>query len=264
MQIVRTEVPTGTENRTRRETIVPLFTGSRPTVAECYFDCSESEGWEWSADPRVCTWDIQVEAARQFIVPFQELDSAAAGEQAEGSDERGGVFFFPFNNNYLMMGEDLEDGDLNSSNWSRKFGAFVQKYFGRNDGKPMGGTEVMEAVKAGDRQYMGEYGSKPRAERDVRARVLWTDGILSDARKFKGYLEDAKLTKEGFGGHGEWDEVWGIGILGERGGYGEAAAAQYRELAKDHPWIHVYYFEGVVNAAEVAEDMAFALVPVQA
>jgi hypothetical protein len=267
MQITRTETPTGGTNRTRREEIVQLFTGPREVEPECYLDCSESEGWPWSSDPALCTWAIQLEAARQFIVPFEDLDSQAADEQKGGSDKQGGVYFYPFSNTFLRLGEDDDDGDLNSANFERKMRAFMDKYFDKS-GKPCGGTEIMAAVRVADSHFFGtekkpgEFFSKPRDERPVRARVVWTDGQLNDDGKFRAYLSQATPTPEGYGSHGEWDEVWAVAIIGEPGSdAGKAAYEQYVQLAKDHPWIHPYYFEGVTNPAEIAEDMAVAVAP---
>lgn len=269
MQITRTEKPTGGANRTRREEIVPLFTGQREVEPECYLDCSESEGWPWESNESLSTWPIQLDALRGFIVPFEELDSQAAEEQAGGSDEQGGVYVYPFSNQFLPIGKGDDDGDLNSSNFDRKMGAFIKKYFDRQ-GNPRGGTEIMTAVRAGDAHFMNEFGpdaDEPvaRDERPVRARVVWTDGQLNDADAFQRYLAQATLSDEGFGSHGEWDEVWAVAIIGEPGSdAGKAAYDQYVRLAKDHPWIHPYYFEGVTNPGEIAEDMAVAAVPVNA
>ena len=263
MQIVRTEQPTGTENRTRREEIVPLITGTREAEPEMYLDCSESEGWPWDSNPSACTWDIQIEAVRNFISPFEALDSQAADEQSGGDDEKGGVYAYPFSNNFLPLGHGSDDGDLNSSNFDKKVGEFIKKYFSQ-EGKPRGGTEIMTAIRAGDKHYLGEFGDEPRGERPVRARVVWTDGALNDADAFQAYLGQATLSDEGFGSHGDWDEVWAVAIAGEAAGGGKEAYDQYVELSRNHPWIHAYYFEGVVNPAEIAEDMAVAVVPTQA
>jgi hypothetical protein len=263
MQIVRTEQPTGTGNRTRREEIVPLLTGTREAEPEMYLDCSESEGWAWDSNPNASTWDIQLEAVRNFIAPFEVLDSQAAEEQSGGSDEKGGVYCYPFSNNFQPIGHGDDDGDLNSTNFDRKIGDFIKKYFDRQ-GKPRGGTEIMTAIRAGDKHFLGEFRDEPRSERPVRARVVWTDGALNDADAFRAYLGQATPSDEGFGSHGEWDEVWAVAISGEAGGGGKEAYDQYLELSKNHPWIHAYYFEGVINPAEIAEDMAVAAVPTQA
>jgi hypothetical protein len=263
MQIIRNEQPTGTPNRTRREEIVPLLTGHREGEPEMYMDCSESEGWPWDSNPGTCTWDIQVEAVRNFIAPFEQLDSQAAAEQACGDDDKGGVYCYPFSSDFLPIGAGDDDGDLNSANFDQKMGAFIRKYFARN-GKPQGQTYIMRAVAAGDEHFLDEFGDRPRAQRPVRARVVWTDGQLTDGGKFRAYLEKATHSSEGFGSHGEWDEVWAVAIIGEEGGGGKAAYDQYVELSENHPWIHPYYFEGVANPAEIAEDMAVAAVPVNA
>lgn len=262
MQIVRTETPTGGANRTRREEIVPLLPQESEAEPEVYLDCSQSEGWPWDSNPQVCTWDVQVEALRQLIVPFEALDSQAAGEQAAGGDDHGGVYAYPFSNLFLPIGDGDDDGDLNSANFDRKMlRDFYRKHFDGAAHPVAGGTEIMAAVKAGDKHYMGEFRGTARDERPVRLRVVLTDGALQDSAAFQRYLGQAALSPKGYGSHGDWDEVWAICILGEPGGGGHAAYRQYQDLAKDHPWIHAYYFEGVVNPAEVAEDMAVAAIP---
>ena len=262
MQIVRTEQPTGTQNRTRREEIVPLLTGTREAEPEMYLDCSESEGWAWDSNPSASTWDIQLESVRSFIAPFEVLDSQAAQEQSAGDEGKGGVYCYPFSNNFQPIGRGNDDGDLNSANFDRKIGDFIKKYFDQQ-GKPRGGTEIMTAIRAGDKHFLGEFRDEPRSERPVRARVVWTDGALNDADAFRTYLGQATLSEEGFGSHGEWDEVWAVAISGEAGGGGKQAYDQYQQLSTNHPWIHAYYFEGVINPAEIAEDMAVAVVPTQ-
>lgn len=259
---MRTETPTGGPDRTPREEIITLLPTESKAEPEFYLDCSQSEGWPWSASPAVCTWDVQVEAVRQLIVPFESLDSQAAAEQADGDDDKGGVYAYPFSNIFLPIGHGNDDGDLNSPNFEQKMlKDFYRKYFGGATHPVSGGTEIMEAIKAGDKHYLGEFKKDPRDKRPVRLRVVFTDGALQDAKKFKAYLEQATLSPKGYGAHGEWDEVWAIAILGETEGGGKAAYDQYRALAEDHPWIHAYYFESVVNPAEIAEDMAVAAVP---
>jgi hypothetical protein len=264
MQIVRTEVPSGGPARTRREEIVQLLPAESEAEPEVYLDCSESEGWPWDGNPPVCTWEVQVEALRQLIVPFEALDSQAEGEQAEGDDSHGGLYTYPFSNLFLPLGKGDDDGDLNSANFTRKMAAFAVKHFGGASHPVTGGTQIMEAVKAGDKHYMGEFRKEPRDERPVRLRLVLTDGALQDAPQFQAYPGQAALSPKGYGAHGDWDEVWGIAILGEVEGGGKAAYDQYLALAKDHSWIHAWYFEGVVNPAEIAEDMAVAAIPGQA
>ena len=263
MQITRTEPETGGPARTPRTEIVPLFTGKREVEPEGYWDMSGSTAWE-AAPPegsRPSRHMVMSDAIRGFIVPFEQLDSQAAEEQAGGSDEMGGVYFYPFSHLFLPIGSGDDDGDLNSSNFERKMDAFKRTYFDGN-GQPQGGTEIMTAIQAGDKHFMDEFAEEPRAQRPIRARTVWTDGELRDAAAFGRYMEDSQVN-QGIGVRKDWDEVWAVAIFGY-GADHDATLAQYRELAKRHSNIHVYSFDAVKNGAEVAEDMAVAVVPTQA
>jgi len=263
MQITRTEVTTGGPARTPRTEIVPLFTGPREVEPEGYWDMSGSTGWEVAPPEgsKPTRYQVMSDAIRGFIVPFEQLDSQAADEQADGSDEMGGVYFYPFNHQFLPIGSGDDDGDLNSSNFERKMAAFARRYFD-GEGRPQGGTEIMAAIQAGDNHYMEEFEDTPRDQRPVRARTVWTDGELKDAAAFGKYMEASSVTR-GLGVRKEWDEVWAVAIFGH-GAEHDTTLAQYQELAKRHANIHVYSFDQVKNGAEVAEDMAIAVVPTQA
>lgn len=263
MQIVRTEVPSGGPDRTRREEIVSLLPYEQEAEPEFYLDCSESEGWAWNSRPGICTWDIQVEAVRQVIVPFEQLDSQAAEEQKNGDDDMGGVYAYPFSNVFLPLGKGKNDGDLNSANFQRKMADFCKRYFDGNTHPVRGGTAIMAAIKAGDEHFMGEFRKEPRDERPVRLRMVFTDGALNDSADFRRYLSQATRNDKGYGAHGEWDEVWLIAIIGETDGGGKEAYNQYKALSQDHAWIHAYYFQDVVNTGEIAEDVAIAAIPGQ-
>ena len=243
MQIIRTETPTGGPLRTPRERIEPLFTGPREVEPEKYKDCSASEGWPWLRDPATCTFKVQLVAMRSFLEPFAVLDSQAGNEKGGG-----GIATYPFNNRYLPLSDKRDDDgeiiiDVNPSNFDERIAYFMSLYpqcFA--GGVPVaGGTEVMEAVWAGDEHYMGEFGSRPRARRPIRARVLWSDGMLNDEAAFKRYLAQAALgtgDSAGLGVHGEWDEAWAVAILGEGPDedgtdHGKAAYDQYAALAKE-------------------------------
>ncbi len=68
----------------------------------------------------------------------------------------------------------------------------------------------MEAVRAADKRYLGEFPDTV-GDRRVRGRVLWTDGELQDAAEFTAYLADARLgtvpdVDQGLGVRKDWDE----------------------------------------------------------
>jgi hypothetical protein len=250
MQIVRTETSTGDASRTPRARIESLFTEDQEVEPEGYLDCSESEGWEISAEQgSPSRWSVQIEAWRQFVAAAEALDTQAAGEQAGGDDDKGGVYTYPFSNRFLPIGEGDDDGDLNSSNFAEKIAAFVAKYFDAA-GKPRGGTTIMSAIRAGDAHFMDEFGKRPAGERPIRARVVFTDGELSDAGPFAEYMASSHDN--------QWREVFAVAVLGH-GTDHDATLRQYQELAKTHTNIHVYSFGSVSNPAEIAEDMSIAV-----
>jgi hypothetical protein len=276
MQITRDQVPTGGPDRTPREEIKPLVTGNREVNPEGYVDCSPSEGWPWKHKP-TNTWAIQSASIKGFTEPFAMLDSQAGTTDAASA---GGVEMWPFSDVFLPLSDQRdEDGeliiDVNPNNFDTRMAAFVRlhrDHFNRDGLPEYGGTEIMEAVRAGDEHFMGdEFGKRARDDRPLRVRVAWTDGLLNDARQFQAYLSQATAVTDprvspttSIGRHGDWDEIWLIAIFGEEGGDGHAAYQQYVELAKDHPWIHPVYFEDVINGGEISEDMALMAVPTAA
>jgi hypothetical protein len=264
--IERTEATTGGPKRTPREEIVPLITVARGSEPEGYWDMSQSTGWEVAPPEgsQPSRYTVMKGAIQGFIIPFEQLDTEAAKEQAEGDDDKGGVYFYPFNHQFLPIGEGDDDGDLNSANFAEKMGAFERNYF--VNGLPQGGTKIMEAIRAGDQHFFGtkrepgEFFDKPRAERPIRLRTVWTDGELKDHDAFAKYMEGSKVDENNIGVRADWDEVWAVAVFG----YGQdhdAVLRQYQDLAKKHANIHVYSFDQVRNPDEVAEDMAIAALP---
>lgn len=264
MIIQRDQPTTGTENRTPREEIRPLFT-TQKVNPEQLIDCSQSQGFPWRTKPGMTTWQIQIPTIKAITYPFAELDSAAAAEAGTGA---GGTEMWPFAHLHLPWSNKRDtEGELiidaGPDNFDERFAYFMSLYpqiF--QGGAPIaGGTEAMEAVNASDKHFLGEFGE---GAEEVRARMLHTDGLLQDEAKFIKYLRNATLDPAtGFGLHDKWREVWAVVIYGEAGGGGKDAYEQYQEIARDHPWVHPYYFEGVTNADEVAEDIAVATVPTQ-
>lgn len=278
MIITRSEPDSGGADRTPRTEIKPLVTGAREVNPESYVDCSPSEGWPWK-NKSTNTWTIQSASIKGFTEPFAMLDSQAGTTDAASA---GGVEMWPFSDTFLPWSDQKdEDGELiidaNPNNYDLRMAAFIKlhhEHFGR-DGLPQyGGTEIMEAVQAGDEHFCGagsEFGDRAREDRPLRIRVAWTDGILNDRKKFIAYLSQATPVQDPrvsatttVGRHGEWDELWIIAIFGEEGGDGHDAYQEYVDLAKSHPWIYPLYFEDVINSNEISEDMALVTVPVAA
>jgi hypothetical protein len=261
MQITidRTETTTGGPARTKREEIIPVFSEDDEVEPDIAFDCSESEGW--TLDSGLVVWPVQMEAVRQFIVGAAELDSQAAAEQASGDEEKGGVYAAGFNHELIKVGAgpkyDLrfvegrpedDNGDLNPANFAEKIDALHTRH---KASVPSGGTKIMSTVKYLDAHYLGEFGDRPVSERPKRARSVWTDGAMSDYQEFgRRLVEDHS---------GEWPaEEWFIAILGE-GDAHNVTLNLYQGLAKSHSNLHVYSFDQVSNPAEIAEDMAVAM-----
>jgi hypothetical protein len=255
MQIVRTEPTTGGATRTPRERIEPVFTEGQEVESEGYLDCSTSESWEIADTPNApARWPVQLEVYKQFIIAAESLDSQEQHEQASGSDSHGGTYTYPFSNLFLPIGEGDDDGDLNKNNFDRKMNAFVRKYFDAQ-GNPQGGTQIMAAIAAADRHFLGEFGpsgenERPRGQRPVRARAVFTDGELRDHDEFAAYMQSDH--------NGEWNEHWFIAILGH-GEEHDSTLKQYQTLAQRHTNLHVYSFDSVSNPAEIAEDVAIAV-----
>ncbi len=257
MQITidRSEPVTGGPSRTPRDRIEPVFSETDEVEPDAAIDASSSEGWDGSAaaTPGAPTsWDVQMESLRQFIAAAEQLDSQAAAEQAGGSDEEGGIYSAFFNHGLVKIGQGDDDGDLNSTNMERKVAAIrVPDENGAMVPLPYGGTKIMATVRYLDAHYMGEFGKRPLGERPKRARSVWTDGAMKDFQEFGKRLEEDHSA--------EWpQEEWFIAIFG----YGQdhdATVALYNQVAEKHPNVHVYSFDSVTNPAEVAEDMAVAV-----
>jgi len=215
-------------------------------------DASTSESWEIAQGAPASRWSVQLEAMRQFTMAAAAMDSQAGQEQAGGSDEKGGVYAAFFNHDLIVVGEGDDDGDLNESNFHRKVEAIrVRDQSGGMVPLPYGGTAIMNTIRYLDKHYLDEFGDRPVSRRPKRARSVWTDGEMKDAAAFGKRLAEDHAE--------EWPaEHWFIAILG----YGQehdATLTQYQQIARSHPNVHVYSFDQVSNPAEIAEDMAVAV-----
>ena len=280
MLITRTEPTTGGPNRTPRDKIEPVFAENDLVEPDVAFDASSSEGWPWDSDPTKSTWPLQLESMKQWIIASAAMDSQAEAEQAGGDDSHGGVYAAGFNHDLIVVGTGDDDGDLNESNIDRKLGAIrVQDESGRMVPLPYGGTAIMPTCSYLDHHYLGEFARDeatgllvPAARRPKRARGVWTDGAMKDYVHFgdrlaaseedicadliRLYPDLAELLQ---GDTDLWpQEDWFIAILGE-GADHDATLRLYQQIAEAHKNVHVYSFDQVSNPAEIAEDMAVAM-----
>lgn len=250
VNIERTEPTSGGPSRTPRENIEPVFHESDEVEPDLLLDCSSSEGWADTAAPGKTVWEVQMDAAKQLIAAAESLDSQAAAEQAGGSDEKGGLYTAFFGSGLVKVGTGDDDGDLNSSNFDHKVGAIKVQGDNGPVSLPYGGTYIMDSCKYLDEHYLDEFGDRPVAERPKRARVVFTDGAMRDYQEFGHRLEQAN--------HDWPQEEWFVAILGH-GDDHDATLRLYRGIAEKHHNVHVYSFDQVSNAAEIAEDMAVAV-----
>lgn len=253
----------------RRQELEPLGIGAEP---EDYLDVSPSVMWTWKSNPGICTWDIEKQVLIQGLGPFAAMDSQAKNEEGGG-----GVFCYPFSAEYLQMGKDADDGDLNPETAERKIREFITRHWGRNATGPdpeYGGTRIMSAIQAADDRFClgkkSEFRNLAVAKRPLRVRRMLGDGGFQDEAEFIEYMEQATLFEHpdgnpdspAWGNHGEWLEVWAVAILGEDAdGKAKEAYQQYVGLKERFPWIHPYFFQKVEKAGEIAEDFAVATVP---
>ena len=268
IEITRTEATTGGPKRTKREEFVPVFDENTILVEpDMAGDGSESEGWtlSWGAP----LWPTQLEAMRQFTGAAQDLDSQLKGEQSGGDDDKGGMYAAFFNHRLIKVGvehqsddryvagrDEDDEGDLNLTNWDHKIKMLQDPQMGP---LPIGGTVISPTIAYLDGHYMGEFEKDeetglvvPVAQRPIRARVIWTDGAMKDWQLFGKRLEEDHSDK--------WPaEHWFIAILGE-GDDHDATLRLYNQIAAKRPGkVHVYSFDRVASGAEIAEDMAVAV-----
>lgn len=241
---------TGPNRTPRSEITSPLVpparmesVGIEPVL---YWDKSGSTDWE--AAPGMQEWPAQTsrrfimrEVARQLVVHLESLDSEAAGEQSDGSDEMGGLLTFFFSSG------SSEGIDLNSSNFDRKL-AEQDRHWG-------GGTQIMSAWNQALDEYEEEFGDRPQAQRPVHLNIILTDGELDDMDKFADVLASANSHR-----------VFLVLVCG----YDEdpehprhsRCIAQYGEIARNQEasdphgksYIRVISFDSVTDPDEIAQD----------
>ncbi|HLK01975.1 MAG TPA: vWA domain-containing protein [Streptosporangiaceae bacterium] len=232
---------TGGASRTPRSEIGPAVSANRKKEPILLLDLSTSMDWEAAlGEPE---WNgstggrrgVVIDALAGLVAALEDEDSEAAGEQAAGSDDRGGLLCHGFGN------EHIEIGDLNSANLQRRLNQI-----------PWGGrTYVMPAWRAALADYDEEFGDRDPDEQPVLLTLVLTDGEADDWEQFSSVLEKATAKR-----------VFVVAIVG----YGErhdATLRAYQDAAKRNTaqdkfgkqHVRVVSFDSVTDPQEIAMDL---------
>lgn len=179
---------------------------------------------------------IVIGALPLLVRQLAKEDTEAAGEQASGSDELGGLLTFGF------ASEPTEIGDLNESNLERKLNAIQWG----------GGTVIMPAWKLALTDYDEEFGDRDPADQPTHLVLVLTDGEASDFHEFESVIASASVKRAivvAIVGHGQ-------AALNTYKAY--KAAAEKNQAADKYgkAHVHVVLFDGVTSPEEIGEDLA--------
>ena len=235
------QAESGGPNRTPRSEIRPAVSANRNKEPVLLLDLSTSMDWG-AADEYGPEWPdsgsrraIVIAALHGLVRVLEQEDSEAAAEQADGSDELGGLMTHGFANHHV------EIGDLNSSNIERRL----------NEIKWGGKTYIMPAWKAALADYDEEFGDRDPDEQPTMLTVVVTDGEADDWREFEPVLEKASAKR-----------VFVVAIVGH-GRKHDATLAAYQQAARKNAaqdkfgkvHVEVVSFDAVTNPEEIASDL---------
>lgn len=244
---------TGGPNRTPRSEIQPAVAANRKKEPAFAIDFSTS--MDWSAQDEnnkseeypspMSRRAIVMQALPLLVARLESEDSEAAGEQAGGSDDLGGVYTVGF------ASSSFELGDLNSSNIERKL----------QTAKWGGGTHVVDAIQMLIEDYQEEFGDRTGDEQPVHEIMILTDGQADDWQALEPYLLNAGQRREDSSGITYWP-TYVVAIVG----HGDTSLKVYNEYrqvadqnkAKDRlgrGHVTVVNFDSVTNPTELAEDL---------
>lgn len=138
-------------------------------------DTSGSMWWPVAEGSATTRAEVVGESMGMLVLHLEDEDSQAAAEQADGSDDMGGLLTYGF------ASEVTEFGDLNSSNWRTRWGK-VQ--WGGN-------TRIMPAWVKCQEEYLEEFEDVATIDRPALMALIITDGEAEDAAEFGKVLETA-------------------------------------------------------------------------
>jgi hypothetical protein len=156
----------------------PVVPAGIPREPIALIDTSGSMTWsaagpDLSTPPARCA--VVGESMGALVAALEGQDSQAAGEQAEGDTDKGGLLV------HLFADQDTELGDLNSANWRAKW-----------DSIRWGGqTRIMAAWQAAQDAYLEEFGEVPVTTRPALLTLVLTDGEAADGAQFAEVMRAA-------------------------------------------------------------------------
>lgn len=206
----------------------PLVPAGQNKEVICLLDTSGSMEWEAAAGSDITRWQVVSEALPAFTRALEDQDTEAAGEQAGGSDELGGLLIHGFSNLHTEL------GDFNTSNITRK----MQQV------KIGGGTTIMPAWEAAQNDFLEEFGDRDVLDRPALLTLVITDGEATDAAQFEQVLRKA--------GPGRYFAVAIVGYGADH----DSTLRSYQGAAQANPkHVTVMSFDSVTNPQELANDL---------
>lgn len=206
----------------------PLIPQGVKREVAAWIDRSGSMTYPAAPGSDISRQEVLGEALGLVVAHLEGEDSQAEQEQADGSDEEGGVLALSFADNAKKI------GDMNSSNWRRRW-AGIQ--WG-------GGTRIMPCWDLAQELYLEEFGDLPMLDRPALETLIFTDGEAEDAQEFGKVLAQAKAGR-----------VFAVAILG----YGkdhDATLEAYRKIEKANPkHVRVVTFAGETDPVAIANDL---------
>jgi hypothetical protein len=191
-------------------------------------DISGSMTWAVAAGSSVQRREVVGEAMGLLVKALEDEDSQAAAEQADGSDEKGGLLV------HLFSDHAEELGDLNSSNWRKKWDSV----------RWGGGTRIMPAWEAAQAGYLEEFGEVPALDRPVLLVLVITDGEASDWDEFSAVLAQANATRK-----------FCVAIVGHGEDHDRTLAAYKAVEAQNGRHVRVVTFGGETDPSSIASDL---------
>jgi hypothetical protein len=242
--IVETPV-TGLKGRTPRQQILEEKPDNGGREKEPVFIIDRSRSNLEPVDPEGTM--TKAEFLQQAIPLAAKLlagtDSQAAHEV--GTD-KGGVRSFAFNEPGEFQGWDPEEhefsdprdlGDLHEGNVVEVLG---------NEDDWNGRTYPMPAVRASEKAFQGEFGSRPMRSRPTQMVVYWGDGQITTQEEEEAFENWVSQADEFL--------VIAIVLIGFGPGH-DAAVKAFRRIAEKNAYVSVLALTGVASANEAALDV---------